>query len=55
MWSCHNGMTRSDEEVSAGTPQESNTINGWEDKTLAALDPRVLTFYDPVPFLNFSN
>lgn len=25
------GMTRSDGKVSAGTPQGSDTINGWED------------------------
>lgn len=36
----------SDVEVSAGTSQGSNTINGWEDETLAALDlERFMTLF----------
>lgn len=51
-WWCHSGMMRSDGEVSARTPQESNTINGWEDETAAALDPSLQSataFYDTDP------
>lgn len=47
----HSGMTRSDGEVSAGRPQESNTINGWEDETLAALDPKDVEHF-MTPFLS---
>lgn len=39
---CHSGMTRSDGEVSASTPQGSDSVNGWEDETLAALHPQDL-------------
>lgn len=51
MRSCHSGMTRSDVEVSAGTPQGSDTISGREDETLAALDPQDLEHF-MTPFLS---
>ena len=36
---CRSGMTRSDGELLAGAQRESNTVSGWEDETLIALDP----------------
>lgn len=46
---CHSGMTRSDGEVSAGTPQGSDSGNGWEDETLAALHLQDLDHFMTLP------